>query len=52
MLYGPPGVAKTTSIILYSYLNYVISSYEFEYDEIIAPNLQKILYLSYEKTDS
>jgi hypothetical protein len=52
MLYGPPGVAKTTSIILYAYLNYVISSFEFEYNEIIAPKVQRILYLSYEKTDS
>ncbi len=39
LIYGSPGVSKTTSAILYSCLNYVINSYEFEYDEIIAPKL-------------
>lgn len=29
LLYGAPGISKTTSIIFYSYLNYLISSYEF-----------------------
>ena len=46
-MYGPPGISKTSSIILYSYLCYLINQYEFEYDEVVAPDIKRLFYVSY-----
>jgi hypothetical protein len=46
-MYGPPGISKTSSIILYSYLCYLINQYEFEYDEVVAPDIERLFYVSY-----
>ena len=47
MLVGKAGIAKTTAIILYSYLSTIVTDYQYEYGLDGIPKIPKIFYLSY-----
>lgn len=46
-MYGPEGIGKTSSIILYCYLSSFITDYEIEYDHSIDNEISRIFYLSF-----
>lgn len=51
-MHGPPGISKTSSIVLYSYLCYLINQYEFQFDEVVASDIPRLFYASYSNKDS